>query len=158
MGRRDAFEMGPGYEPAEGIRRVLSGTPSILAMLAISDTLDLIEEVGMPAIREKSIKLTAFAGEVFRRWLEPLGVELASPADPERRGGHLTVEHPAFRELTPRLWAAGVIPDFRAPRGLRLGLSPLSTSFTEVLAGLRVIKDELRTACYGQPAATASTA
>jgi kynureninase len=143
MGRRDAFEMGPGYEPSDGIRRVLSGTPSILGMLAVQDTLDLIGQVGMPAVRAKSINLTNFAVELTREWLEPFGVVLASPADPQLRGGHITVEHPAFRELTPRLWEAGVIPDFRAPQGLRLGLSPLSTSFGEVHAGLRVIGDQL---------------
>ena len=68
---------------------------------------------------------------------------LASPADPSRRGAHLTLEHPGFRALTPRLWARGVIPDFRSPRGLRLGLSPLSTSFGEVLAGLAAVRDLL---------------
>jgi kynureninase len=143
MGRRDVFEMGPGYEPADGIRRVLSGTPPILGMLAVQDTLELITEAGMDAVRAKSIMLTEFAVQAWRALLAPLGVELASPLDPLRRGGHVTIEHPAFRDLTPRLWRAGVIPDFRAPRGLRLGLSPLSTSFTEVLAGVRVIGEEL---------------
>ena len=143
MGRRDAFEMGPGYEPADGIRRLLSGTPPILGMLAVQDTIDLIATVGMPAVRAKSIMLTEFAVEICRRWLAPLGVQVASPADPQRRGGHVTVEHPLFRELTPTLWAAGVIPDFRSPQGLRLGLSPLSTSFAELAAGLVVIRDEL---------------
>jgi kynureninase len=41
------------------------------------------------------------------------------------------------------LWDRGVIPDFRAPQGLRLGLSPLSTSFTEVLAGVAAVRDLL---------------
>ncbi|GAA3617927.1 kynureninase [Microlunatus ginsengisoli] len=154
MGRADAFEMGPGYEPAEGVRRLLSGTPAILGMLAVQDSLDLIAEAGMPALREKSIVLTEFAIDLHRAWLEPLGVELASPTDPARRGGHVTVEHPAFRALLDRLWARGVIPDFRAPQGLRLGLSPLSTSFAEVLAGLAVIRDELAQL----PPASSSTA
>jgi kynureninase len=146
MGRRDAFEMGAGYEPADGIQRVLSGTPAILGMLALQDSLDLITGIGMETVRAKSIALTSFAVELYDRWLQPLDVELASPREPERRGGHITVEHGLFRELTPRLWSCGVIPDFRAPRGLRLGLSPLSTSFAEVLTGIRVIRDELRQA------------
>ncbi len=143
MGRRDPFEMGPGYEPASGVRRLLSGTPPVLGMLAVQDSLDLIATVGMAAIRTKSITLTEFAVEVCRQWLEPLGVRLASPRDPQRRGGHVTLEHPLFRELTAMLWTVGVIPDFRAPQGLRLGLSPLSTSYAEVLAGLAVITHEL---------------
>jgi kynureninase len=154
LGRRDAFEMAQGYEPADGIRRLLSGTPPILGMLAVSDTVDLIATVGMSAVREKSIMLTEFAVEVCRQSLAPLGVQLASPDDPPRRGGHVTVEHPLFRELTPILWAAGVIPDFRAPQGLRLGLSPLSTSFAEVGDGLAVIADELAQLIAARPTTT----
>ena len=144
LGRADAFEMGPGYEPAPGIRRVLSGTPPVLSMLALQDMLDLVAEVGMAAVRAKSLQLSAFTAELVEAWLAPLGVELASPADPERRGAHLTLEHPGFRTLTPRLWQRGVIPDFRAPQGLRLGLSPLSTSYAEVLAGVECVRDLLR--------------
>ena len=143
LGRADAFEMGPGYQPADGIRRVISGTPPILGMLALQDMVELIAEVGMEAVRAKSLKLNAFAVELARAWLAPAGVTLATPADPERRGAHLTLEHPDFRALTPRLWAQGVIPDFRSPHGLRLGLSPLSTSFAEVLTGLAAVRDLL---------------
>ncbi len=74
MGRKDAFEMAAGYEPAAGIRGFLSGTPAIFGMLAMRGTLDLIEEAGMAAIREKSEQLTAFAVEIFDAWLAPLGV------------------------------------------------------------------------------------
>jgi kynureninase len=143
LGRADPFEMAAGYEPAAGIRRVLSGTPPVLGMLALQDMLDLLEEVGMPAVRAKSVQLNAFTSAVAEEWLVPAGVRLATPADPERRGAHLTLEHPAFRALTPRLWAQGVIPDFRSPEGLRLGMSPLSTSFAEVLTGLAAVRDLL---------------
>jgi kynureninase len=59
------------------------------------------------------------------------------------RGSHLTVAHPAFRAVTARLWERGVIPDFRAPDGIRIGLSPLSTTFAEVEAGVLAIAEEL---------------
>ncbi|WP_422936153.1 kynureninase [Sinomonas sp. P47F7] len=143
LGRRDAFEMGPGYEPADGIRRFISGTPPIFAMLPLRGMLSLVEEAGISAIREKSIALTEFAIAAHRELLEPLGVTLASPEDASVRGGHVTLEHPAFRELTQRLWDRGVIPDFRAPQGLRLGLSPLSTSFGETLRGIEAVREEL---------------
>jgi kynureninase len=143
MGRRDVFEMGPGYEPADGIRRLISGTPPVLGMLAMEDTLDLIARVGLDAVRAKSLQLTAFAERVSYEWLAPLGVRVASPREPERRGGHVTLEHPDFRAVTARLWERGVLPDFRAPSGLRLGLSPLSTGFDEVVTGLAAIREEL---------------
>ena len=144
MGRADVFQMGPGYAPAEGIRRVISGTPPVLGMLALQDMLDLIESVGMPAVRTKSEQLMAFAAELADEWLAPLGVQLATPAESGRRGSHLTLDHPGFRAALPELWAQGVIPDFRAPEGLRLGFSPLSTSFAEVVVGVAAVRDALR--------------
>jgi kynureninase len=143
MGRKDAFEMGQGYEPAAGIRGFLSGTPAIFGMIAMRGTLDLIEEAGMAAIREKSRQLTAYALELHDAWLAPAGVRLATPRDPDRRGGHITVDHPAFREVTAALWERDVIPDFRAPQGIRIGLSPLSTGFAELHRGMAAIRDLL---------------
>lgn len=145
MGRKDAFEMAAGYEPAAGIRGFLSGTPAIFGMLAMQGTLDVIEEASMAAIRAKSEKLTAFAVEVFDAWLAPLGAELASPRNPAERGSHITIDHPDFTKATVQaLWDRDVIPDFRAPRGIRVGLSPLSTSYQEVLRGMEAMRDCLQ--------------
>ena len=68
---------------------------------------------------------------------------VASPRDPERRGGHVTLNHPLMREATAVLWERDVIPDYRDPHGLRIGLSPLSTSFAEVERGLEMVRDVL---------------
>ncbi|GAB5080716.1 kynureninase [Arthrobacter sp. AD-310] len=145
MGRKDAFAMAAGYEPAPGIRGFLSGTPAILGMVAMQGTLDLIEEATMAAIRTKSGKLTAFAVDLFDAWLAPLGATLATPREPGERGSHITVDHPDFTKATVEaLWEADVIPDFRSPRGIRIGLSPLSTSFGEVLQGMAAIRDRLQ--------------
>ncbi|MEZ3157149.1 aminotransferase class V-fold PLP-dependent enzyme [Microbacterium sp. BWR-S6Y] len=144
MGAADVFSMGPQYRPADGMRRFLSGTPPVLGMLAMQDTLDLLDEAGIDAIRRKSIALTDFAVRVADGILGPLGVSLASPRDSAERGGHITLSHPAMRAVTARLWRGDVIPDYRDPHGLRIGLSPLSTSFIETLAGMRAVADALR--------------
>ncbi|HEY9306980.1 MAG TPA: kynureninase, partial [Microbacterium sp.] len=144
-GTTDMFAMGPEYEPVPDIRRFLSGTAPIVGMLAMEETLAMIEEAGMPALREKSVALTEFAITLADDWLAPLGVTLASPADPEERGGHVTLHHPAMREVTARLWQQDVIPDYRDPGGLRIGLSPLSTSFEEVHRGLDATRTTLKT-------------
>ncbi|GAA1919683.1 aminotransferase class V-fold PLP-dependent enzyme [Microbacterium aoyamense] len=143
MGTADVFAMGPSYTPAEGMRRFLSGTPPIVGMLAMQDTLEMIRDAGIAAIREKSIALTTFAVEVSDELLGPLGVTVASPRDAAFRGGHVTLSHPTMRAVTARLWADDVIPDYRDPDGLRIGLSPLSTSFIEVLDGLRAVADAI---------------
>jgi kynureninase len=135
--------MAEHYAPSQGIRRFLSGTPSILGMLAMQDMLALIEQAGLEAIRAKSVALTEFAIEISDRLLGPLGVAVGSPRDPGVRGSHVTLEHPEFRAATPRLWEQGVIPDFRTPDGLRVGLSPLSTSFGELYRGLVAVREVL---------------
>jgi kynureninase len=141
LGRVDAFEMEPGYEPAAGIRRIISGTPPIIAMIPVRAGVELVAEVGIEAIRAKSIALTEFAIEVVDSWPAELQVTIGSPRDSASRGGHVTIRRADFRELTPRLWEHGVIPDFRAPDGIRLGLSPLSTSFVELHRGLETISE-----------------
>jgi len=143
MGADEPFLMGPSYVPAAGIRRFLSGTPAILGMLALEDMVDLVDEVGLTAVRAKSMALTEYAAEVSAELLVPLGVVLASPPEPERRGGHITLNHPLMRETTATLWERDVIPDYRDPNGLRIGLSPLSTSYAEVRAGLSSVRDVL---------------
>jgi kynureninase len=136
MGHADPFAMAAEHVPAPGVRRFLSGTPPILGMIPVEDMLALIERAGMPAIRAKSVLLTEFTVAVTDQVLTPLGVEVASPREPDRRGGHVTLEHDAMRTVVDQLWRRGVLPDFRHPRGLRAGLSPLSTSFTEVATAL----------------------
>jgi kynureninase len=141
LGSATPFEMGQGYEPAPGIRRLLSGTPPVIGMLAMQDMLALIAEAGLDAVRAKSVALTSFAIELADELLP--AATLSSPRDAARRGGHVTLDHPDFESLMPRLWERGVIPDFRRPTGIRLGLSPLSTSFAEVELGVRTIAELL---------------
>ncbi len=141
LGRVDAFEMEHGYEPAAGIRRIISGTPPIIAMIPVRAGVELVAEAGIEAIRAKSVALTEFAIEVVDSWPAELQVTIGSPRDSASRGGHVTIRRADFRELTPRLWEHGVIPDFRAPDGIRLGLSPLSTSFVELHRGLETISE-----------------
>jgi kynureninase len=146
FGRRDQFAMGPGYEPAGGIERFLAGTPSILGIRALDASLGLVEAATMAAIAAKGRQLTALAIELADAWLTPLAFDVVTPRDPARRGAHVALRHPDAwpidRALIER---AGVVSDFRAPDVLRLGFSPLTTSFTEVAAAL----DRLRSLVEG---------
>jgi kynureninase len=144
MGAHDPFGMSRDYRPADDVRRFLTGTPAILAMQPLKDMIELIAEAGIDAVRDKSVLLTERAIALTDELLLPLGVELTSPRDPAARGSHVTIDHPCFREVVATLWQRGIIPDFRPPHGLRIGLSPLSTSFTELQVGIEAIRDCLR--------------
>lgn len=143
MGAGDVFAMSSAYAPAVGIRQFISGTPPVLGMLAMQGMLDHIEDAGISAVREKSVSLTELVVRAFDEELAPRGVRLLSPRDAAARGGHITIGHERAAEITKTLWADGIIPDFRFPDGIRLGLSPLSTSHAEALNGVLAVRDAL---------------
>ncbi len=140
LGRRDPFEMAPGYEVSEGMRGFLSGTPPVLALSAVDEGVRLVAEAGIGAIRAKGIALTELA--IALADAIP-GVSVASPRDPARRGAHVALAHPNARELCKALIAGGVIPDFRRPDVIRFGLSPLTTRFVDVWDGVEALRRAL---------------
>jgi kynureninase len=132
FGQEDQFLMERDYAPARGIDRFAAGTPSILGVAAVEEGVRLVAEAGIDALRERSLALTELVVALHDEWLEPLGFELASPRESELRGSHVALRHekawPICRALIER---AGVVPDFRDPDVIRLGFSPLYTSFGE---------------------------
>lgn len=142
FGRRDQFRMGAGYEPAAGVDRFLAGTPSILGLAAVEEGVRLVAEAGVDRIRAKGMALTSRLVELADEHLRPLGFEVASPRDPERRGAHVSLRHadalPISRALVEQ---AQVVPDFRPPDLLRIGLSPLTTRFEDVDEAVRRIAE-----------------
>ncbi len=140
FGQRDQFEMGQGYDPEPGIRSWLVGTPGILGLAAADEGIALVAEAGIDRIRAKGIALTEYAIALFDARLAGRGFGLGSPRDAARRGAHVAIRHPDARRLTTELIARRVIPDFRAPDTIRFGLSPLTTSFRDVDAGIAALE------------------
>lgn len=134
------FEMGPSFERRAGIGGWLVGTPGIIALTAAQAGIEVVAEAGIGAIRSKGIALTEYAIALTDAWLAPLGCSVGSPRDSARRGAHVSIRHPEARRLTREMIEGGVIPDFRAPDSIRVGLSPLTTSFADVRAGIEAIR------------------
>lgn len=133
FGQRLPFDFGLDYEPQAGVGRFLAGTPPILSLLALEPGLDLILEAGVARIRQKSVRLTSYLVYLVERLLAPLGFVLGSPRAAAQRGSHVSIRHPeGYRINRALIEEMGVLPDFRAPDNIRLGLAPLYTSFAEV--------------------------
>ena len=128
----DQFEMGPTFSPQPDIRRVLLGTPSILALSAAEEGITVTIAAGIESIATKARAITGFALELC----DQLGLTSSTPRDPARRGGHVAVHHPEARTLVRELARRGVFTDFRDPDIVRIGCSPLTTRFTDVFDGL----------------------
>jgi kynureninase len=133
FGQRDQFAMERDYDPVDGIERFLAGTPTILAVAAVEEGARLTAEAGIDALRAKSIAQTELATALHDAWLAPLGFELGSPREAERRGSHVALRHPDAWPINRALIErADVIPDFRGPDTIRLGIAPLYTRFVDV--------------------------
>ena len=135
--QQDQFAMGPTYTPRTDVGRMLIGTPSILALTGAEVGIGLSAAAGIDSIAAKARSLTGLAIELC----DQRGLDICTPRDEHRRGGHVSVVHPAARELTVRLIERGVIPDFREPELVRLGMSPLTTRFADVYDGITVLAD-----------------
>ncbi|MGJ7440124.1 kynureninase [Aquipuribacter sp. MA13-6] len=142
FGAADVFAMSPEHVPAPGIRRMLSGTPTVPGLVAVQEGVRLVAEAGVDAIRAKSLLLTGLVLARAEQDLLPLGWRSASPADARRRGSHVVLAGPGAEDLVRRATARGVVADFRHPDLVRIGLSPLSTSFAEVDLAMDVLAQE----------------
>jgi kynureninase len=133
FGQQAPFAFGLDYQPAAGIDRFLSGTPPMLSLLAIEPALDMLLEAGVERMRRKSVQLTDYAIELFDAVLAPAGYTLGTPRSADQRGSHVSVRHPeGYRINRALIEALNVLPDFREPDNIRLGLAPLTTSFADV--------------------------
>lgn len=139
--QRDQFAMGPAYDPAPGIAKFMTGTPTILGTAAVEESVRLLLEAGIGPMRAKSMQLTSYLIELADAWLAPLGCELATPRDPGRRGGHVTFRHPQAEQIVAQLAAANIIIDYRTPERFRLGASPLYTRFTDLWTAVGTARD-----------------
>lgn len=145
FGEKNPFDFELKYRPGEGIRRFLAGTPPILSLKAIEPTLDMMNEAGMERIRKKSVSQSEFLLKLAKEFLWPLNFQSGSPMDPEKRGSHLSLRHSEAYRICKALIDSDlgdvvVIPDFREPDNIRLGITPLYTTYTEIFMAVREIR------------------
>jgi kynureninase len=138
---RHPFQFELEFSPAEGAQRYSVGTPPVISMKAIEPALDLLMEAGIERLRQKSIKQTAYLIELAEAWLLPLGFSIGTPLVPTMRGSHVSLRHPEGYRINramiePVSGSLRVIPDFRPPHNLRLGIAPLYNNFEEIYRAL----------------------
>jgi kynureninase len=140
-GQKDPFAFGLDYVPAPGITRFLTGSQPIISLLTMEAALDPILEAGMDALRTKSIHLSDYLIYLTDEFLFTLGFSLGTPRSREQRGSHVSLRHPeGYRINRALIEEMNLIPDFREPDNLRLGLTPLYTTFTEIWEGIDRIR------------------
>lgn len=137
FGEQAPFEFGLNYRPAPGIKKFLAGTPPVISMTPLEKSLQIVNEAGMEEIRKKSVQQSDYLIDLASSFLFEEGFSLGSPLEPDKRGSHITLKHPdAYRickaMIDPDAGGFSIIPDFRMPDNIRLGISPLYTSYHEL--------------------------
>ena len=138
----DQFAMGPNFERIDAIRGFQVASPSIVGIRSVQASLEMIAEAGIDQIEQKARTGTSMMVELVDQWLSPLGFGLMTPREPGWRGGHISISHPEAKQIALAMRVVSkVIPDYREPSSIRLAISPLPTSYTEVWEGLRRLRD-----------------
>ena len=120
----------------------MAGTPPILVLAAVEEGVRITAEAGIEALREKSIAQTELLIALHDQWLAPLGFELGSPRDPaQARVAREPAPRRGVADLQALIERADVVPDYRGPDSVRLGIAPLYTRFVDVYDALDRLRD-----------------
>jgi len=133
MGKKNLFDFSLEYEPEPGLRHFLTGTSPIASLALIEPGINVMLEAGMKNLREKSVKQTEYLIMLWEAHLEPHGFTLKSPRDPQWRGSHVSLGHEQGLGIDlAMIRDKNIIPDFRPPDNIRLGVAPLYTSYKDI--------------------------
>jgi kynureninase len=141
FGHAAPFAFSDEYAPAAGIEQLLCGTSPVLGLAALEVGVDLIAEIGVGRLYEKSQALSEFFLECLMAL--NVGTDLVSPPQSSARGSQLSFRHPEAYAVCQALIARGVIGDFRDPDVLRLGFAPAYLSFANLAAAARHLAEVL---------------
>lgn len=133
------FDMSHTMTPANGVGAFQIGTPHVLSLAPVIGALELFAEAKIDAVREKSLQLTAYFLQLVEAELSDAGFVIGNPVD-DTRGAHILLEHEEAARICRALKEDGVIPDFRAPNGIRLAPVALYNSFEDVWQTVQILK------------------
>jgi kynureninase len=139
MAHEEPFAFDTDLRYAPGIERFLHGSPSIPALYAARSGYKIINEIGVPAIREKSVRQTTRLMELA----DEAGFKVTSPRDPARRGGTVTIAVDHASAVTRELVHRDIIVDYRPGAGVRISPHFYTTDeeVERVVSEMKAIRD-----------------
>jgi len=131
--KQTRFEMGPEFVPIPGAEGWQLSNPPILSLAPVLASLEMFDEVGMDALRTKSLEVTGYFETLVRDELEGR-VDILTPTDPSRRGAQLSLRVRARdgRTVFDAISAKGIVCDWREPDVIRAAPAPLYNGFEDV--------------------------
>jgi len=151
MGHKAPFDFVDAYTPNDSIKRMLVGTPSVLAASAFDTALDAFSGVNMADIRHKSLGLTKLFIDLVQQELSDYSFKNATPTDSNRRGSHVSLMHNNGYAIMQALIDHKVIGDFRAPNYMRFGFTPLYLGYEDVYRAVETLAEIMETEVWQDP-------
>ncbi|MCY7388741.1 MAG: aminotransferase class V-fold PLP-dependent enzyme, partial [Burkholderiales bacterium] len=145
FGHRAPFEFEPTYTPAIGIKKLLCGTPPVIALAALECGIDTFADVPMDAVRKKSLALSDLFRELVFQECGEFGFNCVTPTE---RGSHLSFAHEHAYAIMQAIIDRGVIGDFRRPNLIRFGFAPLYVSFTDCWDAVAILREVMSSATW----------
>lgn len=143
------FDMSHTMTTAGNVGAFQIGTPHVLSLAPVIGALELFEEATIEKVREKSLELTDYFLHLIEKELGNYSFTLGNPID-DSRGGHILLEHEEAARICKALKQDGVIPDFRAPNGIRLAPVALYNTFEDVWHTVQILKTIMNEKRYEQ--------
>ena len=146
---REPFAMAPRFAPADDIRRLLIGTPPVIASAGLAASLDLFDQVDLGELRTKSLRLTDLFVEVVLA--AHCDVDVVTPMAADVRGSQVSLRHESSYPIVRALADRGVIGDFRAPDVMRFGFAPLYIRHVDAYDAATALVEVLREKTWRDP-------
>ncbi len=153
FGHDKPFEFNYTYQGSKDINRFGNGTPPVLSLCALEHGVSITLKAGIKAITKKNKDQIQFFIEAASNYLNPLGYNLFVPECLEQTGGHMTISHPDAQSIVEVLKKGtetypAVMPDFRPPNLIRLGVASLYVSYEDLATTIAFLKDIIETESY----------
>jgi kynureninase len=153
FGEQNPFEFKLNYRESEGIRKFLTGTPPVISISGLEPSLDMVLEAGIGSLRQKSVAQGEYLISLAKEWLLKHGFRIGSPELSEKRGSHVALKHAEGYRICKALTDPGkggsvVIPDFREPNNIRLGITPLYTTYEEIFRAVEQLREIMEKKTY----------
>lgn len=140
MGHMDPFAFTPDYQPGDGVRRFVCGTPQVLSLSSLDEALKIWGDVDRVALFSKSRQMTSFFINAVEETCADYPLTLVCPRDATRRGSHVSFDFEYGYGTMRAMAERKVIGDFRAPGTMRFGFAPLYLSFADVARAVEHLK------------------
>jgi len=151
MGHRDVYAFSGDFVPHEGIKRFISGTPMVGANALAACASAIYAQYEPAAIWARHKSLSDFFIRAVETLCGGLGVEVTSPKDHDRRGGHVSVRAPGAGRTVEALVDAQVVSSFRKPDSIRFGISPTGLTHLDIFEAVRRLRDILESETWKDP-------